>query len=445
MERLTRLEEIRFGYGPQAGTTPATGSVDPDRVLAQLTASDPAAAAFDRPPMAERFALIAQAVAEKQAGMVGKDSTGQKVKLIALADAQTFVSRPAAADLGFVERLVNLWANRITVSDVSGGVGGYIQSFRDEAVRPNIAGRYVDLLRATIWHPAMQIYLTQRASTGPNSTLGLRKGKGLNENLAREFLELHAMGRGYTQGDVTELARLLAGMASDETGRHVDQRRVEPGAKVVLGVTYPGDDPRAEIDRMVDDVAARPETAAAVAFFLARHFVADVPPADLVASLAQDYTATGGDLPSLYRVLLTHPAARSPDRVKLRSPQEYAAAALRLFGLNGQEKDLPGFRKRGMQVPLAMTAMGQPIFRARRPDGWPEVADGWMTPPMVAARVDWAVDLARAIGARGDPAAAADLALGDLASPLLHQSVRRAEQRWEGIAVLLASPDFSRR
>ena len=135
-------------------------------------------------------------------------------------------------------------------------------------------------------------------------------------------------------------------------------------------------------------------------------------------------------------------AAADPVRQKLRSPQELAAATLRLVGLRPND---PRYEKLARKMPNALAAMGQPPFKALRPDGWPEVAEGWMTPPMVAARVDWAVDLARQSGDRVSPAEMAKTALGDYASPLLVQSVSRAEQRWEGLAVLLGSPEFSRR
>ena len=211
---------------------------------------------------------------------------------------------------------------------------------------------------------------------------------------------------------------------------------------MVLGQQFDGSDPEAEINRLVAYVAARPETARNVAFTLARHFIADDPPADLVDSLAAAYLDNDGHLPAVYRVLLTHPAANSPERQKLRSPQDYVAASLRLLGVTPEDKD---FSKLVRRLPPTLAAMGQPVYRALRPDGWPEVAQGWMTPPMMAARIDWAIDSARLAEDRVNPVAMVELALGDYASPLLKQSASRAEQRWEGLAVLIGSPEFSRR
>ena len=444
MEPASLLEEIRFGYGPRLGAVLAPDGVAPDRLLAQLTASDPQGQAWDRPPLADRFALIASYNQQKKTVTGVSPAVSEALRRLLVDDTATFVARPAFAAAGFVERLVNLWANRITISNASGGVVRYVQSFRDEAIRPFVGGNYGDMLRAALWHPGMQVYLTQTNSIGPDSLVGKRRGKGLNENLAREFLELHSMRVGYSQHDVTQLAMLLAGMASDEKGQRVEARRVQPGAKLILGQRYDDSDPKAEIDRLVAYVARRPETAQNVAFTLARHFIADDPPVDLVAGLADAYLTHDGDLPAVYRVLLDHPAARDPERRKLRTPQDYGAATLRLLGLTAPDAAAT-FAKVGKKIPGALAAMGQPPFRALRPDGWPEVSEGWMTPPMMAARVDWAVDLARRAGNRVDPVALTEVALGPQASPLLRQSVGRAEQRWEGLAVLLGSPEFSRR
>ena len=441
----TRLESIRFGYGPALGQPLLPGGIDPDRLMAQLTAPDVPAQVWDRPTLADRLALYAVRAQEKRSGVEPEQTAAERLKAMLLQDKLSFVTRPVVASQGFAERLVNLWANRITVADTA-GAGPYIQSFRDQAIRPHIAGRLADLLKAALWHPAMQHYLNQTSSVGPNSSLGRRKSKGLNENLAREFLELHSMGNGYTQADVTELARLLAGMEPEETARSVARRALEPGAKTILGSRYGDEDPVAEIDRLVETVAQRPETGQALGLMLARHFITDDPDPALVAHLAATYASADGMLPPVYRALLEHPAARSPDRQKLRSPQEFVAASLRAVGLTGNETGLPGLKKnRSFALPEVLTRMGQPIFRARRPDGWPETAPGWMTPPMLAARLDWATDLARIVGDRADPTAMADMVLGDLAQPLLHFAVRGAEQRWEGLAVLLASPDFNRR
>ncbi len=438
----SRLEEIRFGYGPRAGQALASGGLDPDRVMAQLTARDKPAEAWTGPTLADRFVLIDDQIARRRAKLPPLTDPTYNLNTIRARDALAFIARPTAASCGFVERLVNLWSNRLTVAS-SPGVAILIPPLRDEAVRPHITGRFPDMLRAVLWQPAMLAYLNQNVSSGPNSSYGLRKGRGLNENLARELLELHSMGTGFTQADVTELARLLAGMQAAGNGPELDERRVEPGEKTILGDTYTTGIP--EIDRLAETIAMRPETAHSVARMLARHFIADEPPADLVETLAQTYLQSGGHLPPMYRALLTHPAAHDQTLHKLRSPQDFMAASLRATGLSGDEEETPAFRKKGMRLGEVMARMGQPVFAARRPDGWPETAPGFLTPPMVAARLEWATDLARLTGERADPVAQAQHLLGDLGTPLLFGAVAGAEQRWEGLAVLLGSPDFMRR
>ncbi len=447
---MSLLEDIRFGYGPLAGVPSPGEGVDPDRLLAQFDRPDPALDAFRRPGTEERKRLMQELRRQNRERRQGQaidreDSASRQLKDMFQQDTLAFVLLPVAATNGFVERLVNLWSNRLTVA-VASNAGTFIQPFRDEVVRAHLTGRFADMLRAALWHPAMLIYLNQNASVGPGSSLAMRKDRGLNENLAREFLELHSMGMGYDQSDVTELARLLAGMRNDARGRGMNLTAVTPGPKVILGQRYGDDDPEAEIDRMVETVAARPETARSVGHMLARHFIADDPPPDLVDELTRAYLGSDGALLPLYRTLLSHPAASYPQLAKLRSPQDYAAAGLRALGLTGQETALPGLHKRrGFRLPEALARMGQPIFRARRPDGWPETAQGWLTAPMMAARIDFAADLARAAGDRSDPVGLCDGVLGGLANPALRPSIQGAEQRWEGVAVLLGSPDFMRR
>lgn len=449
---MTPLAQIRFGYGPSASDGEAPSHIGPAALLAQISQPDQGAVAYERPGLAERFRLAEEHTAdtrrrrkENDTSPRPPDAPGTVMKEIFRADQLAFVLRPVAARHGFAERLANFWANRLTVGMVGSG-GLFIEPFRHDVARAHLAGRYEDMLRTALWHPAMLLYLDQNRSIGPQSNLGQRKGLGLNENLAREFLELHSMGTGYDQTDVTELARLMAGMKHDRDGPGIRSAAVEPGTKRILGQRFGDDDPMAEINRMVAMVAARPETARSVAQRLATHFISDTPPEDLVAQLTRSYLDEGGYLPALYRVLLDHPAAWAPTLSKLRSPQEYVAACLRALGLTGQETALPGLhRRQGFRLPEVMLRMGQPIFRPRGPDGWPETAEDWLTAPMMAARIDFAVDAARAGAEGADPTAVAERVLGPLASPTLRFAIQGAEQRWEGVAVLLGSPEFMRR
>ncbi len=350
----------------------------------------------------------------------------------------------AAAACGFRERLVNLWANRLTVAATRGTLVYLVQPYRNDAIRPHVAGRFADMLAASLHHPAMLLYLDQSRSVGPNSAMGQRKRSGLNENYARELLELHSMGSGYTQADITELARLLAGLTvTAEADSLFDPERAEPGPKSVLGATY--GEGAAEIARFAEALALRPETAASVALALARHFLSDSPPQGLVDRMAQEYLAAGSALLPVYRILAASPEAADPAFHKIRSPQEYTAASFRAFGLTGAETQAEGAPKSGFRTEVALQQMGQPVFRPRGPDGWPDTGADWITPPFLTARIDWAARLARHMAERADPVALAAQLLGDRPDPATRSAVAEAEQRWEGVAVLLASPDFMRR
>ncbi|MDQ2066587.1 DUF1800 domain-containing protein [Xinfangfangia sp. CPCC 101601] len=437
----TLIESIRFGYGPRLedGILPAAG-LDPARLLVQL--QDP-----QKPipreglTLTHRLALLAEQRALSQAAKMGgpKENPAQKALQALMAEElNDWVWDAVVTPNGFAERLVNFWANRLTVAYKKGPGVGFLGPYREEAIRPYIAGRFADMLEASAWHPAMLEYLDQAASVGPSSELGKKRKRGLNENYAREFLELHSMGRGYDQHDVTELARLFAGMGYDENGPGLDLMRAEPWNKKILGMVFePGLD---EIARLINFVARRPETAQSVAQALAVHFIADQPPADLVDAMAQAYLQHDTALIPVYEVLLNHPAAADPKFQKLRRPQEYMVATMRVLGLGLDQSE----GKNRLRVDKQLNTLGQPAFRAPDPDGWPDTAEAWLSAPSLAARLNWAEMLGRRYGEKAEPAALAAIALGAEARETI-QAVGRAEQRWEGVAVLLGSPGMMRR
>lgn len=434
------IELIRFGYGPVAGDAPDTSAPDPARLLDQLNNAQKPIPREALTTQA-RLALLADRRRAAEAVKTGgsRDNPAQKrLRELAVQEVSDWIWDAVMAKNGFAERLVNLWANRLTVSWRKGLGEIFLGPYREEAIRPHIAGRYDDMLLASAWHPGMMEYLDQIASIGPQSEVGQKQRRGLNENYAREFLELHSMGSGYSQTDVTELARLFAGIQYDGTGAFFDDRRAEPGLKTILNESYgSGVD---EIARLVATVARRPETAQSVALTLARHFIADDPPPDLVAAMAASYLEADTALMPVYRVLLAHPSSHAPGFRKLRSPHEYLVASLRALGLT----DALAQGKGWLKAPQALAEMGQAGFRVPGPDGWPDSAEAWATGPALAARLNWGETLARRFGEQADPAALALNALGSgEADSIL--AAGRAEQRWEGVAVLLGAPAFMRR
>lgn len=440
MSPTSLIELVRFGYGPVPGDAPDGSAPDPARLLAQL---DHVQKPISREGLTTRarLALLADQRRASEAVKAGgsKVNPAQKrLRDLHTQEVSDWIWDAVMARQGFAERLVNLWANRLTVSWRKGLGAIFLGPYREEAIRPHIAGRYADMLMASAWHPAMMEYLDQAASIGPLSEVGQNRRRGLNENFAREFLELHSMGSGYSQTDVTELARLFAGMRYDETGVIFDDRRAEPGPKTILNESYgAGAD---EVARLIATVARRPETAQSVAVTLARHFIADAPPTDMVAAMAAAYLAADTDLVPVYRVMLDHPSAQAPAFVKLRSPHEYMVGSLRALGLT----DALAQGKGALKAPQALAAMAQPGYRVPGPDGWPDSADAWATGPALAARLNWGETLARRFGEKADPAALALSALGQDQRPTI-LAASRAEQRWEGVAVLLGAPAFMRR
>src|SRR5271170_6586667 len=253
------------------------------------------------------------------------------------AEAVARLQKQLQARLGLVERLVAFWSNHFAVSVAkSAELRAAAGPFEREAIRPNVLGKFAALLRAAESHPAMILYLDNQNSVGPNAPSGLFAGKGLNENLAREILELHTLGvgSGYTQADVTEFARILTGwsVAGPEsevgaTGSFLFKANWhEPGQRTLLGKKYP----EVGLEQgyaALDDLARHPATARHIATKLVRHFVADVPPPALVDRLASRFLDTDGDLKEVARALVSAPEAWAPERAKIKRPSEWIVAA----------------------------------------------------------------------------------------------------------------------
>ena len=238
----------------------------------------------------------------------------------------------------FVERLVHFWSNHFAISVDKLLIVGLAGSFEADAIRPNVLGRFEDLLLAAVRHPAMLLYLDQAQSAGPNSGMASR-GRGLNENLAREILELHTLGvrTGYTQEDVKEFARALTGWtlpgenaSGDSTFRFVPSLH-EPGSRVLLGKTY-SDTGEGQARAMIHDLASAPATSLHVARKLAQHFVADEPPQALVLRLAKVFTDSGGDLKEIYKVLISSPEVWQTNHSKFKSPWDWTISSMRALG-----------------------------------------------------------------------------------------------------------------
>ncbi|WP_027209840.1 DUF1800 domain-containing protein [Burkholderia sp. WSM2232] len=369
----------------------------------------------------------------------------------------------------FVERLVHFWANHFAVSTEKPAVAALAGSFEAEAIRPHVLGRFEDMLVAVERHPAMQVFLDQTRSVGPDSMAALRaaarnpqRRRGLNENLAREIMELHTLGvrSGYSQSDVTEFAQALTGWSVANTpvsagtsgmsgtaaapiaqtaavpGTFVFREALhEPGVRTVMGRRY---DQRGEEQALaiLHDLAAAPATAQHIGSKLARHFIADTPPAGASDKLANAFQTSGGDLPTVYRALLDLHEAWSPTAAKFKTPWEWAISSMRGLGWQDLGK---------LQAAPLFAQLGQPVWRPGSPSGYDDVAASWAAPDALVRRVEAAQRFAARVGDRLDARSLGQVLLpGSLGAPTT-VAIARAESASTAIALLLVSPDFQRR
>ncbi len=354
------------------------------------------------------------------------------------AEVAALLAQAITTPAGFRERLVWFWANHFTVAARTRPAAACAGPFVREAIRPYVTGRFSDMVLAVERHPAMIAYLDQNRSMGEHSELGERRHKGLNENLARECLELHTItpAAGYTQADVTAFARILTGsmidMAHEPHGFRYVAAAHEPGQQVVLGRTWPeGEEGQVAILAWLAD---HPATQHHLAVKLVRHFVADDPkPAD-VAHIEGVLRNTSGDLGAASRALIGLPNAWVP-LTKLRTPQDYVVAAMRAVGARPEMEP---------QLPEAVRGLGQPVFGAPFPIGWPDRAADWLGPEQLLQRVDFAYQFAARVTDQ-EPAVLAENTLGPLLGAETLSEIRRAGSRQDGLTLLLSSPEFQRR
>lgn len=450
IDRAT-IAAMRFGYGLPL---PEGAPVDPAAMIERLAGPD--LAARDWPGLTLDALMPGLREAEAARVVARRDAAGRPAYRAALrarvreqlGQRRTTLARALGSPDGFRERLVAFWADHFTTTARVGRQRTLPLALVEDAIRPQVAGRFAAMLEAVTLHPAMLLYLDQSRSVGPNSPAGLRRGRGLNENLGRELLELHTLGvdADYGQEDVRQMAELLTGLRFDtDEGTVFFPAAAEPGPETVLGRAYAGDDLGA-IRRALADLAVHPATARHLTRKLAVHFVGDAPDPGLAAAMERAWTDTGGDLRAVCAAMLGHPAAWDGPLTKARQPWDLVVAGLRALGV-GPDRVLRfsgGAFNRLVGKPLA--EMGQPLQEAPGPDGWPEADAAWITPERLAARITWAMTAPdRLLEALPDPVALAEAGLGPLAGEALRVAVSRAEDRRVGVGLLLASPAFNRR
>jgi uncharacterized protein (DUF1800 family) len=364
------------------------------------------------------------------------------------AEALARLQRARIADCGFVERLVVFWSNHFCISANKGGIARmWAGSFEREAIRPYVLGRFGDMLKAVEQHPAMLFFLDNQQSLGPESRAGQNRKRGLNENLAREIMELHTLGvgGGYSQDDVTSLARIITGWTY--AGRQgqlgtpgtfaFNANAHQPGAQRLLGKIYENTGV-AQGEAALADLARHPSTAKFIATKFARHFVADDPPPALVARLTDVFGKSDGDLKALATALLDSDEAWQMPMTKMRSPYEFLVAIGRLVG-QGRVPEDPGRFLGGLNL------LGQPLWSPAGPNGFPDSNAAWAAPEGMKLRLDISAQVASRIGETIDPRDLLELVAADAASTETRRTIERAESRQQALALLLMSPEFQRR
>jgi uncharacterized protein (DUF1800 family) len=362
------------------------------------------------------------------------------------AEALARLQRASLADCGFTERLVVFWSNHFCISANKGGLARmWAGSFEREAIRPHVLGRFADMLKAVEQHPAMLYFLDNQQSLGPDSRAGQNRNRGLNENLAREIMELHTLGvgGGYSQDDVTSLARIITGWTF--AGRQgklgtpgafvFNANAHQPGPQRLLGQLYE-DNGVAQGEAALAFIARHPSTAKFIATKFARHFVADDPPQALVARLQDVFGKTDGDLKAFALALLDSDEAWQAPPTKLRSPYEFVVATGRLLSQMPQD---PSRYLGGLNL------LGQPLWSPAGPNGFADTNAAWAAPEGMKLRLDISAQVASRLADSVDPRDLLELVAADAASPETRRTIERAESRQQALALLLMSPEFQRR
>lgn len=345
-------------------------------------------------------------------------------------------------EAAFLERLVLFWSNHLAINRKGFVMRFVAGAYEREAIRPHVLGNFADMLAVAITHPAMLVYLDNAKSIGPNSRIGRRKGAGqVNENLARELLELHTLGAGggYTQADVNAMALTLSGWSGGFTHRRrnpvFDRRRHDFGPRTILGKTY-REEGEEQLFTVLDDLAVHPSTAAHLAVKFARHFAGERASPALIEALRVSFEETGGDLAAFTRTLATHEDAWSPQAAKTVPPYDFVVAGGRATG----QVDLdPVFVNDGA------AELGQKIWEPPSPAGWPDDDKAFLGGDTLLERVDFARRFADRNGGDGDVRVLARRLLGDDLDPFVAEAVDRAEDRRQALVLLLMSPAFQRR
>ena len=319
----------------------------------------------------------------------------QRARIIAQQASWARVWRALYSPRQLQEAMVDFWYNHFNVFAAKAIDHLWIGNYEETAIRPHALGRFRDLVLATAHHPAMLFYLDNHLNTAPGSPGARGQQTGINENYARELMELHTLGvdGGYTQDDVITLAHILTGWGLDRpafrigrgAGFRFDPSRHDFGAKTFLGHTIPQGGEEQGI-AAIDILAKSPATARHISFQLAQYFVADSPPPALVDRLAQRFAQTDGDIAAVLKLLFTSTEFHDSAGQKYKTPYHYVLSAARAAGVEvNNPRPLLG----------TMARLGMPLYFCPTPDGYKNTEDAWLNPDATTLRIGFATGLGR--------------------------------------------------
>lgn len=451
MDLQTATAAVRFGYGLPVAASSPEDLLREAEIFRPLAPTNGHKLSQQRVIEVDKLRREARSYPENERE-AQIDALHAKVTVWLQEDRHAHILKAVRRWPPFFSRLIEFWANHFTASAAKGAVRHLAGPFVSEAIEPNVMGRFRDLLIAAELHPAMAMFLDLHGSIGPNSRVGKRLGRGFNENLAREILELHTLGvdGGYAQKDVVEFSKIMTGWTVNRNSGDLRfaPARAEPGAKTFLGQRFGGPRPNeTDFVSALEFVSSHPSTARFIATKLVRHFIADEPPPEAVERLSSVFLSSGGDLPQVYRTLWELPQAREPVGGKARNAFEFLVAALRTASLSDDELKPLWKNGRIRANPLSAGALDQfqqPLWAAPSPAGWPERPGDWLGPQALARRLNWIPRLTRHVEDRTAPEFL-DRVLGPLVSRRTRSVVMAASNRQEGLSLVLASPEFNRR
>jgi uncharacterized protein (DUF1800 family) len=460
---------LRFGLGAKPGDLAAAAGDPRAWLKAQIQGAVPLASDSALARSDQIFAGLLAAREQRQQMKAAAAQTGDaqvvnavreayqphyRAQVLARAQSAALTSRP------FAERLVHFWSNHFAVSADKGVVFGLAGTLENEAIRPNVGGRFVDLLTAVEQHPAMIAFLDNQYSVGKDSVAArfasrrvdtgrkaANRQLGINENLAREILELHTLGvnGGYSQADVTSFAQVITGwsigggkgrLAGGEPGRFYFRENLhQPGAKVLLGKTYTETGIH-QGEAVLADLSRRPETARFIATKLVRHFIADDPPPAAVERVARVFLKSGGDLPQVYAALIESPEGWQIDARKFKTPEDFVFSTWRSLNVSPTQPE---------EVVRTFELLGQRQYTPGSPAGWPDISKSWDGSDALMHRVLWASRVGAKYESGVEPSELAASSLGAYARPETLTALRRATSSSQAVALLLMSPEFQRR